>query len=151
MILLSSSTGIESGIAPLCSGDIVELTCTLQAGRVIEWQVNFTQNIPQPLSTGSLVDGLSSNFPAHIVTIHSMVFNFSRISPPNSPQLVSKLTIVPNQTNASSTILNGTLVICSDREMGNSSSTRVNVVKNINLADIVHSEFYDNVIIAIVQ
>ena len=125
--MLSASSCIKAGIASVCSGDDLELVCAIQ-GRVLGWSVNFT-NTTMLENTGSLTDSLSPTFPAHIVTIHSIVFNFSRISPQNSQPLVSKLLITPNETNGSS-ILNGTLVTCSDRETGNSSSVQVKVLSN---------------------
>ena len=66
-----------------------------------------------------VVDSITPMFSNHTVTVNSSVMlNFSRISPPNSQPLISRLQISP-----ATSIVNGTEVVCADRVTCNSSST----------------------------
>ena len=40
-IVSINSVGLRADIAPVCSGDELELTCTLASGRVLEWSVTL--------------------------------------------------------------------------------------------------------------
>ena len=86
-----------------------------------------------------VLDSITQMYPGHTVTINgSIMFTFTRISPANSQPLISRLLISP-----ATSAVNGTEIMCVDRETLNSSSTTVNVVhNNSNDRDvIVHSRF----------
>jgi hypothetical protein len=110
-----------SGTALACDGDQLELTCSL-TGRVLEWNINL---LLVDDSFEYVLEGISQTFPSHTIRVNSTVkFIFTRISPPNSQPLTSRLVI--NQANSG--IINGTIVSCADRETRNSSSTIINVI-----------------------
>ena len=129
------SPGIEAGIAPVCSGDKLELTCAT-TGRVLDWRITAENRI----LARHPVDSVSQVFPTRVVTISParVMFTFSRISLPNSQPLKSKLLISPANVS-----INGVMINCSNRETGtNSSLTRVNVIEtDLNtLIDIVQGK-----------
>jgi hypothetical protein len=67
---------------------------------------------------------VEQSFPVHTITVNNISFTFSRISPPgNSHPLISRLLISPTTS-----VVNGTLVVCADRETRTNSSTTVNYV-----------------------
>ena len=107
------------GIVPVCNGDELELTCTIRSGRVLEWSI--TLMLPEDMTLKHVVDSVTQMFPMHTITVDgSVMFTFSRISSPNTQPLISQLLISP-----ATSIVNGTEVVCVDRETHNSSSTRV--------------------------
>ena len=110
-----------SGTALACDGYQLEMTCSL-TGRVLEWNINL---LPEDDSFRHVLDSISPTVPSHTITVKSTIeFTFSRVSSPNSQPLTSRLVI--SQVNSS--VINGTVVSCADREMRNSSSTIINVV-----------------------
>ena len=111
-----------SGTALVCDGDQFEFTCHIM-GRVLEWDINV---LVEDDRFKSVLDSVSQTLPSHTVTVNATIkFVFTRISPPNSRPLTSRLVI--NQ--ADSGIINGTVVSCADRETRtNSSSTIINVI-----------------------
>ena len=136
-IVTINSVGLRADIAPVCSGDELELTCTLASGRVLEW--NVTLMPPEDVTFEYVIDSITQTIPEYTVIINgSVMFTFSRVSPSNSRPLISRLLISP-ATN----VVNGTEIMCVDRETLNSSSTTVNVVhNNSNDRDVtVHSRF----------
>jgi hypothetical protein len=119
-----NSPGINAEIAPVCSGDELELTCII-SGRVLEW--NITLMPPSEDTTFEYpLNSLDQAFPLHTITVDNIIsFTFSRISPPNSHPLISRLLISP-----ATSVVNGTVVICADRATRTNSSTTVDVVHN---------------------
>ena len=109
-----------SGTALACDGDQLELTCSL-TGRVLEWNINL---LLEDDSFEYVLDSVSQISPSHTITVNSIMFTFSRVSSPNSQPLTSRLVI--SQVNSS--IINGTVVNCADRETRDSSSTVINVI-----------------------
>ena len=125
-----SSAGSKLGRAPVCSGDELELICTISSGRVLEWSVTLIP--PEDMTLEHIVDTVTQIFPMHTIIVNgSVMFTFSRISPPNSQQLISRLLISP-----ATIIVNGTEVVCADRETRNSSLTIVNVIHNTNMGTL---------------
>ena len=110
-----------SGTALVCDGDQLELTCHI-TGRVLEWDINV---LLEDDRFKSVLDSVSPILPSHTVTVNATIkFIFTRISPPNSQPLTSRLVI----NWADSGIINGTIVNCVDRQIRNSSSTIINVI-----------------------
>ena len=118
--LTTSDTVILSPpeVAPVCSGDELELTCTVP-GRVLEWFIT----LPQDMTIEHPVNSVEQFFPVHTVTVSNISFTFSRISPPNSHPLISRLLISP-----ATSVVNRTVVVCEDTEMRTNSSTRVHII-----------------------
>ena len=122
-----TSTGLKADVAPVCSGVELELMCLLASGRVLEWSITLMSPENEAMTLDIFtVDSVISTFPMHTVVVNgSIMFIFSRISPPNSQPLISRLLISP-----ATSVVNGSVVICADRETRNSASTTVNVVHN---------------------
>ena len=117
------SPGISGDIAPVCSGDELELSCAV-SGRALEWNVSIPWMPPEFMTFQYTLNSVEQSLPDHTIKINgSISFTFSRISPPESQPLISRLLIRP-----ATSAVNGTVVICADRETRNSSSTTVNVV-----------------------
>ena len=122
-VTISSS----ADIAPVCNGDELELTCTV-LGRALEWNVSIPWMPPEFMTLKHTLTSVERISPDHTITINgSISFTFSRITLPDSQPLVSRLLISP-----AIGAVNGTVVICTDRETRNSSSTTVNVVHSNN-------------------
>ena len=107
-----------SGVAPVCSGDQLELTCTI-TGDPLQWRFsvirgNETSDTEIRRSVNS-IGPVTSN-----LTVNSIVFNFSRISAHNSVPVMSRLMISPVSNS-----LNGTVMNCVDVESGEVSSTTI--------------------------
>ena len=112
-----------SGIALACDEDQLELICHI-TGRALEWDINV---LLEDDSFKYVLDSVSPILPSHtVIVINTTIkFVFTRISPPNSQPLTSRLVI----SQADSGIINGTVVSCVDRETRtNSSSTIINVI-----------------------
>jgi hypothetical protein len=118
-----NSPGINTEVAPVCSGDELELICTVP-GRVLEWTVSL-----MPPSEDMIFEyPLTSVEQPHTIKVNgSISFTFSRISPQYSHPLISRLLISPATSD-----VNGTVVVCADRETRTNSSITVNVVHNNN-------------------
>ena len=110
-------------VAPVCSGDELELTCTIP-GRALEWFITLMP--PEDITFEHPLNSVEQIIPVHTITVSNTSFTFSRISPPNNGPLISRLLISP-----ATSVVNGTVVVCVDRETRtNSSIIRVNVVHN---------------------
>ena len=97
-----------AGMASLCSGDQLELTCTT-SGSLLEWAFVLT---PDNAVARAYTKGLTTDTKApETLEINSTMFTFSRLSPPNSSPLISILVINPVTVS-----LNGTEVNCTDLE-----------------------------------
>ena len=121
-----NSPGINDEVAPVCSGDELELTCTI-SGRVLEWNITLMP-LSEDMTFKSIVDSVAPSFQPHTQTVNNGFISFivSRISPSgNTHPLISRLLISP-----ATSVVNGTVVVCADRETHANSSTRVNVVYN---------------------
>ena len=107
------------GVAPVCNGGQLELTCTT-AGRFLRWR--FT--VIRGNETITIIRTIQAAVPAgdaisHL-TLNSTMFNFSRTSSEGSLPLTSKLVIGPVSSN-----LNGTVMNCIDLVSSNLSSTTI--------------------------
>jgi hypothetical protein len=118
-----NSPGINAEVAPVCSGDELELNCTI-SGRVLEWTV-LLMPPSEDTTFEHVLDSVQHPLPVHTKTVNgSISFTFSRISPPgNSHPLISRLLISP-----ATSVVNGTVVICADRETHTNSSTSVYII-----------------------
>ena len=107
-----------SGVAPVCSGDQLELICTI-TGELLQWRfrvfhgnetfaTEFTRTIT---STSSVMANL---------TVNSILFRFLRISTDDSMPLMSRLVISPVSNR-----LNGTVMNCEDVHVAEVSSTTI--------------------------
>ena len=107
-----------SGVAPVCSGGQLELTCTT-TDYVLQWRFRvFRENeriaieITRTITpTGSVMLN---------VTVNSTVFNFWRISAHNSVPVMSRSVISPVSNG-----LNGTVMNCVDVGAGEVASTTI--------------------------
>ena len=108
-------------VAPVCSGDLLELRCTT-AGSFLEWSFFL---IPDGETTArKYARVLHSQSPATSeLTVSSITFTFSRISTEGSEPLTSMLLIDPVSDD-----LNGTEVNCTDVIRSNSTSTHIQVI-----------------------
>ena len=112
-----------SGIASVCSGGHLDITCTT-SGTFIRWYIrpenenSASRTYTRTLSSLNVVSSVAS------LMINSTMFSFSRISTQGTLPLSSRLEISPV-----SEILNGTEVKCEDvTAMVNSSATTVNII-----------------------
>jgi hypothetical protein len=85
-IVTINSPGINTEVAPVCSGDELELICTVP-GRVLEWTVSL-----MPPSEDMIFEyPLTSVEQPHTIIVNgSTSFTFSRISPQYSHPLISR-------------------------------------------------------------
>ena len=114
------------GMAPACSGDQLELTCTTR-GRFLEWSFSL---IPEGDTTARrYARVLNPNSPTSTLEVNSITFTFSIISAGSNLPLTSQLLISPVSDS-----LNGTEVNCTDVGTSNSTSTIVTVI-NDNVYD----------------
>ena len=107
----------------MCSGDQLELICAITdsgASAILVWNITVI-TVPVAISSFS-----PTNQTMHS-TVDSTNITFSRISPPNSSPLVSRL-----QMNPVSNHLNGTQVKCVDSLTSGTSSFVVINVTNGN-------------------
>ena len=109
------------GIAHVCKGDQLELTCTTM-NRVLDWDISIPGNAMIPRRSVS-TSSISTEIP-----LNSTRLIFSRVSKINAAPLVSTLLI-----STVSDDLNGTKVECI---VGSTLSTVVNVIisgKNLTI------------------
>lgn len=108
------------GIAHVCEGDQLELTCTTTMNTVLDWIIVIpgnARNLRRSVSTGSI----STEIP-----LNSTRLIFSRISEVNADPLISTLLI-----SSVSNDLNGTEVDC--MVGGTTLSTVVNIISDKSL------------------
>ena len=107
-----------SGVAPVCSGDQLELTCTA-TGDPLQWRFSVIRGdettVTEIRRSVNSIGPVTSN-----LTINSIVFNFSRISAHNSIPVMSRLMISPVSNR-----LNGTVMNCMNVDSGELSSTTI--------------------------
>ena len=109
------------GVAPVCDGDQLELTCTT-TGSLLEWRFNVIRGNATTatefsriiLATGSASDVMSQ------LVVDTTTFIFSRISAEDSLPVMSRLLI-----GCVSRGLNGTMINCEDVGTSEVSSTTV--------------------------
>ena len=115
ILLLDSGTVTlsPSEVAPVCSGDQLELMCTV-TGALLQWRFSTI--------LGELTRTITSTGPAMSqLTVLSTVFNFSRISADSSVMpVVCRLAISPVSNR-----LNGTVMNCVNAEAGEVASTTI--------------------------
>ena len=119
-MLVGGVTISSTDIVPACSGDDLQLTCNMP-GRVLEWTISLMP--PEDMMFKYVLDSVQQPFPVHTITVSNISFTFSRISPPNSRPLITRLLISP-----ATSVVNGTIVVCADRETRTNSSTRVYII-----------------------
>ena len=108
------------GIAPVCSGDQLELICTT-TGRFLELSFFL---IPEGDTTARRYSRvLNSDSPTSELEVNTITFMFSIISAGSSLHLTSRLIISPVSDS-----LNRTEVNCTDVGTSNSTSTIVTVI-----------------------
>ena len=108
------------GVASVCSGDQLELTCTT-SGRVLEWAFAL---VLDNVVTRAYTKGLTTDTEApEPLLINSTRFTFSRLSLPNSLPLISILVISPVTVG-----LNGTEVNCTDVQTSETVSTTITTI-----------------------
>ncbi|MCG8626226.1 MAG: hypothetical protein MJE68_30040 [Proteobacteria bacterium] len=119
------------GVASVCSGGQLELTCTVP-GTLLEWSFflvpereTMARRFFRTLHSGS-VPATSD------LEVNSITFTFSRISADGNQPLVSRLLIAPVNDG-----LNGTEVNCTDIVASNTSSIHIKV---INESTMISSE-----------
>jgi hypothetical protein len=119
MFCLSGERAVRlspSGVAPVCSGGQLELTCTT-TGNFLRWSFSVFRG--NETSATEFIRTISSTSEAMAqLVVNSMVFNFSRISAHNSMPVMSSLVISPVSSS-----LNGTVMNCMDADTGEVSST----------------------------
>ena len=124
-------TLFPSGVAPVCSGDQLELTCTITE-EFLQWRFSiFREN---ETSATVVTRTVSSTGPAMSQLIaNSTVFNFSRISAHNSViPVMSRLVISPVSNG-----LNGTVMSCVEVHRREVASTTIIVGERGALQGIV--------------
>ena len=115
-----------SGVAPVCSGDQLELTCTV-TGALLQWRFSTIR--------GELTRTVTSTGPAMSqLTVNSTVFNFSRISADSSVMPVVSRSVISPVSNR----LNGTVMNCVDVEAVEVASTTIIVGERGALQGIVY-------------
>ena len=109
-----------SGIISVCSGDQLELTCTITDSRsfaLLRWNVTL---IPENATTPKVYDRTISSSSPSDQTAHLMInyttITFSRISARNSFPFISRLLINPVSSS-----LNGAEINCVDAMTAESS------------------------------
>ena len=117
-------TVTPSGTVPVCSGDQLELTCNATAGSQVEWSV---YSIPENETIavryyGRRILNTRAETESNLM-VKSVLFTFSRTSPLYDLPFVTRLVTSPINND-----INGTEVVCTDKESGNYSSTTVIVI-----------------------
>ena len=110
-------------VAPVCSGDELELTCTIP-GRGLEWVITLMP--PSEDTTYEYpLNSVEMSLPVHTIKVNNQNISliFSRVSPPNSRPLISRLLISP-----ATSVIDRAIVVCEDIEMRTNSSTRVHII-----------------------
>lgn len=124
---------MPSGIAPACSGDQLELTCSVTAN-LLEWRINVT-SVARIYIRGVSSDGPTINVQTNTLMINSSNITFSRISNENAVPLISRLFISYVGDG-----LNGTIVTCEDVVSSQSTSTIITVTQD-SLEDLSMGRF----------
>ena len=112
-------------VATICSGHTLELMCSTP-GRVLEWSFTLNQTnenfvrFPPVQSLQFLGPSSGQNF---YLSINSVNYTYSRLSPPDTLPLIAKLVISTVKDS-----FNGTELTCTDVEFSVSSSTIIYVV-----------------------
>ena len=102
----------------MCSGDELELTCTI-TGELLQWRFSVIRGNDTAATHFSRTI-TSTGLAMLNLTVNSTVFNFSRISAHNSMPLMSRLVISPVSNG-----LNGTVMNCVDVHTREVSSTTI--------------------------
>ena len=105
------------GLASVCDGDQLELTCTT-TGSQLEWRFNAIRGNATATEFSRIINADGSAMSQ--LVINSIMFRFSRISAKDSLPVMSMLLISPVNRN-----LNGTVINCVDLGTSEASSTTV--------------------------
>jgi hypothetical protein len=126
MVIITTAgavTLIPPEVAPVCSGDELELTCIVP-GRILEWTVSLMPLSEDMTFEYPLTSPDPDPLPSHTIKVNgSISLSFSRITPQNSRPLKSRLLISP-----ATSVINGTVVVCEDGETRTNLSTRVYIL-----------------------
>ena len=118
-----------SGAATVCSGDQLELICTLTdtgGFAVLVWNVTLIpKNAATPVSFARAISSSSPSDQLYSTLINSTSLIFSRVSSQNSSPLVSRLLFSPVSNH-----LNGTEVNCL-----NSWTSETSAVAGVNISN----------------
>ena len=126
-----------SGIASVCSGDQLELTCSVM-GSVLEWQINVTNASSYRIYRHPIIsEGQTFIWVYHLTINNNILLTFSRISNEGVSPLVSRLLINPVSES-----LNGAKVICKAEQMSSLQSTTTITVIRDSLQDLSTGRHY---------
>ena len=117
------------GVAPVCSGDQLELTCTI-TGSFLGWRFSvFRENATTAteFSRNIIPSGSASAAMSQFV-LNSTTFDVSRTSAEDTMPLMSRLLINPVSNS-----LNGTVVNCEDVDTSELSSTTIIIIMTESL------------------
>ena len=123
-IAIGAVTLSPTGVAPVCNGETLNLTCNT-TGRFLEWSFSL---IPEN-ETASMKYRriLQDAGPNHLQTfgrvIGSTMFTYSRSSAENSLPVTSMLSISPVREG-----LDGVVINCTDVTTSQTESTVINIV-----------------------
>ena len=123
MMITTTAGAVILSSPEVCCGDELEINCTVP-GRVLEWTISLLP--PEDTTLKSAIDSVAPSIQPHTQTVNngSISFIVSRISPPgNTHPLMSILLISP-----ATSVVNGTIVVCADRETRANSSIRVHII-----------------------
>ena len=121
-----------SGVAPVCSGDQLELICTTTED-LLQWRFSLirgNETFATEFSRTVRSNGVSQSQ----LEVNSIVFSFSRTTSHSSVPVTSILSIgsVPNS-------LNGTVINCVTSEV---SSTTIIVRRRDSIQGMIHELYY---------
>ena len=132
------------GTASVCSGDQLELTCSIM-GSVLEWQINVTNASSYRIYRRPIIsEGQTFTQIYHLMINKNVLLTFSRISNEGVSPLVSRLLINPVSKS-----LNGTKVICEAEQMSSlQSTTTITVVwDSLEYLSIGRHYYYDTQVV----
>ena len=128
----STITLSPSGVAPVCSGDQLELTCTTTE-ELLQWRFSVIRGNETSATEFSRTVHSTGGYLSHL-EVNSIMFNFSRTTSYDSVPVVSTLLIGPVSNS-----LNGTVINCVSSEV---SSTTIIIRKRYSLQGMIHELYY---------
>ena len=136
----STVTISPSGVASVCSGDELELTCTTTED-LLQWRFSVIRgNETTAIEITRTVRSTGRNL-SHLL-VNSIMFNFSRTTSYDSVPVVSTLLIGPVSNS-----LNGTVIDCVTSEV---SSTTIIIRKRDSVQGMFHELYYYSYRLAII-
>ena len=130
---ISTITLSPSGVAPVCSGDQLELTCTTTAEDLLQWRFSVIRgNETTAIEITRTIRSTGRNL-SHL-EVNSIMFNFSRTTSYGSVPVISTLLIGPVSNS-----LNGTVINCVTSEV---SSTTIIIRRRNSVQGMIHELYY---------